>query len=195
MICANHPSISEGVYRCSRCNTPYCSDCLVTIQGRQYCARCKTEQIGDIRSGVDSTEMQLAGIGRRFAAIWVDGFVLSIPVMILIFAVMIPVMASGAEEPPAYFGVMAWAFIPLYIIYEGLMLQYRGQTLGKMALRIRVVRATGEPISAGQAWGRAVVRAAFVSFLSIINYLPAFFTKEKTCIHDMAAKTRVILNP
>jgi uncharacterized RDD family membrane protein YckC len=56
-----------------------------------------------------------------------------------------------------------------------------------------VVQAGGQEISGGQAWGRAVVRGLFVSFLSIINYAPAFFTKEKTCIHDMAAKTRVIL--
>jgi hypothetical protein len=37
------------------------------------------------------------------------------------------------------------------------------------------------------------MRGVFVSFLSIINYAPAFFTKERTCIHDMAAKTRVVL--
>jgi len=62
-----------------------------------------------------------------------------------------------------------------------------------MALGIKVVQPNGQPLSTGQAWGRSIVRALFVSFLAIINYITAFFTKEKTCIHDMAAKTRVVL--
>ena len=33
-----------------------------------------------------------------------------------------------------------------------------GQTVGKMALRLRVVRPDGSPITTGQAWGRAVMR-------------------------------------
>jgi hypothetical protein len=30
------------------------------------------------------------------------------------------------------------------------------------------------------------------NYLAIIDYLPAAFTKQRTCIHDMIAKTRVV---
>ena len=194
MNCANHPVVSEGVFRCSRCGIPYCSDCLVTLQGRQYCARCKGERMTDLRSGVDATQVQLAGVGRRFAAVWIDGLVIGLPVGIAILVFVIPAMVSGGSQaPPNWFGWVGYVSWPFYLVYEALMLKARGQTLGKMAVGIKVVQPGGVPISAGQAWGRAVVRQLFFSFLSLIDVLPVLFTQEKTCIHDMAAKTRVVI--
>jgi uncharacterized RDD family membrane protein YckC len=195
MNCANHPAVVESVYRCSRCGVPYCPDCLVTLQGRRYCARCKGEQLTDLRSGVDSTQIQLAGIGRRFAAVWIDGFVVGLPLMIVMMIFVFPALfaSGGNAAPPSWMNWAGYAVTPFYIVYEALMLKARGQTLGKMALGIKVVQPGGQPLSTGQAWGRAVVRGVFISFLAIINYITAVFTKEKTCIHDMAAKTRVVL--
>jgi len=197
MNCANHPDVMTGVLRCSRCGVPYCGSCLVNLQGKRLCARCKGEQLTDIRSGVDATALQLAGIGRRFAAIWVDGLIMGIPAAIVVFAVIMPAMlASRGTSPPVmppWFNLSGLVIAPIYIVYEALMLKARGQTLGKMALGIKVIQPDGSDISAGQAWGRSVVRAIFISFLAIVNYAPAFFTAEKTCIHDMLAKTRVVL--
>ena len=194
MFCVNHPAVDEGVSLCDRCSRPFCNDCVVFLQGRRYCARCKVERLADLRSGVDRAQVQFAGIGRRFAAWWVDGLILTIPMMMMvIFGLLIPTAFMSKQAPPPWFGFIGWAFMPVYIVYEGLMLRARGQTLGKMALQIKVVQANGQPISTGQAWGRALMRAVFVSILSIIDYLPALFTTERTCIHDMAAKTRVVL--
>ncbi|MGA7614368.1 MAG: RDD family protein [Thermoanaerobaculia bacterium] len=195
LICRNHPEITAGVVRCSRCMVPYCSNCLVRIQGKPFCGTCKIEHVTDVRSGVSPDELELAGIGRRFVAIWLDGFILAIPVMVVVFVVIFSAaLASGGKsEPPGWVSLAGYGTAVIFIVYEGLMLGARGQTLGKMAMKIKVVSADGGDISKGQAWGRSVMRAIFVSLLSLINYLPAFFTKEKTCIHDMAAKTRVIL--
>ena len=66
-----------------------------------------------------------------------------------------------------------------------------GQTVGKMALRLRVVRPDGSRISNGQAWGRAVMRLV-LGCLFIVDYIPYFFTDEKTTLHDMVAGTRVV---
>jgi len=62
MICRNHVDVSAGVRRCSRCGVTFCSDCLVDIQGKPYCATCKGEQLLDVRSGVDRTNLEFAGI-------------------------------------------------------------------------------------------------------------------------------------
>jgi hypothetical protein len=41
MQCKNHPEVA-AVDRCSGCAEPFCSDCLVEIQGQKYCGACKT---------------------------------------------------------------------------------------------------------------------------------------------------------
>jgi uncharacterized RDD family membrane protein YckC len=193
MICKNHPSVHAGVTRCWRCMKPVCENCRITLNGKAYCADCKRETVADIRSGVSMEAMELAGIGRRWLALIIDSIVIGAPIWIVL-VVLVVAGATGGEpsEPPAFLNYIGFLFIPVYIAYEGLMLAARGQTVGKIALKIKVVRPSGEEISTGQAWGRSVMRSIFVSFLSLINYLPALFTREKTCVHDMAAKTRVI---
>jgi uncharacterized RDD family membrane protein YckC len=196
MTCTNHPGTEGSIVRCARCLRPFCGDCLVRLGGRPLCADCKVEQVLDAQSGVSTTTLELATLGRRLMALFIDGLVVGMPMMILIFAVMIPKMISSAGTPeamPPWFNFIGFVQIPFMIVYEGLMMSRRdGQTLGKIALHLRVVRPDGSPISSGQAWGRAAVRSLLASFLSLLNYIPAFFTKEKTPLHDMAAKTRVI---
>src|SRR5216684_2219132 len=80
MNCTNHVEVSEGVRPCARCGKDFCGDCLVTILGLSYCATCKSEKLLDVQSGTDSTVLQLATIGRRFAAQFIDSFVVGIPV-------------------------------------------------------------------------------------------------------------------
>jgi len=192
--CVNHPDVVEGLRRCSRCGALFCSDCVVTIQGHDFCAPCKSERMLDLVSGVNPGELDLANIGRRFFALMIDGFVIAIP-MIVMFG-LAAFLGTRAKNDPAEFIAffMPLAFLPavLYIVYEGIMLGMRGQTLGKMAMNIRVVRIDGSPISKGQAWGRSVMRAILASCLSLFNYVPALLTKDKTCLHDLVASTRVV---
>ncbi|HEX7153639.1 MAG TPA: RDD family protein [Thermoanaerobaculia bacterium] len=165
------------------------------IQGRPYCAGCKTEQVLDYRSGVDRTVLHYAGIGRRFVAIFLDNLIIMVPLMIVMFAILFSMRESISEENAGLFNLM---FLPLIVvapIYEGLMLQItKGQTIGKKLMGIRVVNADGAPISTGQAWGRTGMRTVFgfLSCLGLIDYIMAFFNPEKTTIHDMVATTRVV---
>jgi hypothetical protein len=41
MECKNHPAVT-AVDRCAGCAEPFCTDCLVEIQGQKYCGACKT---------------------------------------------------------------------------------------------------------------------------------------------------------
>jgi uncharacterized RDD family membrane protein YckC len=196
--CLNHPDGESPVTRCQRCLAPYCSDCLVMIQGRPYCGLCKHEFVRDVASGVSLSGLELAGIGRRFAAIIIDSLIVSVPVFLL---VMVGAMAAAMIAPSngpmddstsiitsiAVGGTMLLGFV-VSILYEPLQLTRSGQTIGKKMMGIRVVRPDGTAISAGQAWGRFGLR----SILGIIDYIPIFFTEERTCVHDMLANTRVI---
>src|SRR6185295_7364807 len=186
MPCKNHPLIEDGLVRCARCAEPFCSDCVVELGGQPFCAACKAERSRDLRAGTAaavSGTLRLATIGRRFA-------------------VLIPLGAfdpKQQENPMAIFASIAFQLgIALVgfvanVVYQGLMLSHGGQTLGKKAMSIKVVTPEGRDITTKQAWIRPLVQQAFglLSCFGIVNYLTAFGA-ERTCIHDMAAKTRVV---
>jgi uncharacterized RDD family membrane protein YckC len=186
MICRNHIDVSEGVRRCSRCGSPFCRNCLVPMQGGLYCGSCKTEQVLDLRSGVTYDQAELAGMGRRLGAYLLD----YLPLLVIVFIVTFSYAARGRSL--GMFNPISTGLGLLFICYEALMLGTRGQTLGKMAVGVKVVNVDGSPISMGQGWGRAFARS-ILGWLFIVDYLPAFFTAEKTTIHDMLAKTRVVV--
>jgi uncharacterized RDD family membrane protein YckC len=188
--CPNHPDVVEGLRFCSRCGRIFCPDCLVAIRGNTYCATCKAEQLLDLTSGVDQFTLDLAGIGRRFAAYLIDLMVLWVPLIVI--GIVITVAVAGKDFNPIWIQPAALLAIVLWVVYEALMLASRGQTLGKMAMKIKVIRADGAELSSGQAWGRAFMRQVLASCLSIFDYVPAFFTKERTCLHDLVANTRVV---
>lgn len=191
--CRNHPDVVEGLRYCSRCGQTYCPDCLVTLRGNTYCATCKVEQLRDLTSGVDQNQLELAGIGRRFGALFIDGLILGLPAAAIIIVFVIAAMSGNNNDfNPVWIQPASLLLIAVYVVYEALMLASRGQTLGKMAMKIKVVRPDGTALSSGQAWGRAFMRQILASCLSIFNYLPAFFTKERTCLHDLVANTRVV---
>jgi len=192
LACRNHSDVVEGLRYCSRCGQVFCPDCLVSIRGNTYCATCKAEELLDLTSGVDQFTLDLAGIGRRFAALFIDSLLLSIPIVAIGIGLIAAAVAGNKNFNPIWVQPAALLAIVLFVAYEALMLASRGQTLGKIAMKIKVVRADGMPLSAGQAWGRAFMRQILASCLSIFNYIPAFFTKERTCLHDLVANTRVV---
>jgi uncharacterized RDD family membrane protein YckC len=200
MPCKNHPFVEDRLTRCSRCAEAFCPDCIVEIGGLPYCLSCKTESMRDLRSGVPYRELDMASIGRRFVASFIDGLIVVLPMMVLAFLVLLPLGLAGAEEDavPPPLAIMANLFVSLgaaavYILYEGLMLASGGQTVGKKAMKVKVVTAEGGDITTGQAWGRAASRQilGIVPCLGLIDYLVAF-GQERTTIHDMMAKTRVV---
>jgi uncharacterized RDD family membrane protein YckC len=78
------------------------------------------------------------------------------------------------------------------LIYYVFFIGYCGQTPGKMALRIKVIRTTGEDIGYGRAFLREVV-GKFVSGIVLgIGYLWVAFDPQKQGWHDKIAGTYVI---
>lgn len=203
MPCKNHPLVEDRLTRCAVCTEAFCPDCIVTIGGLPYCMDCKSEMLLDLLSGVPPMTLDMASISRRFAALFVDSLILSLPLVLIVLAVMVPMLASGKKAEdfeqlfpalPLLNGALTLVWMGLIVAYEGLMLSLmKGQTLGKKMLHLRVVTADGAQITRGQAWGRALIRQLFglVPCLSLIDYAVAFGA-ERTCVHDILAKTRVV---
>jgi uncharacterized RDD family membrane protein YckC len=201
MFCKNHPDVVDNLTQCSGCEEYFCSDCLVQLKGKMLCGHCKGEAVKDIQSGVPvgGSDLVLATIWARFVALFVDGLVMMIPVVGVTFGLTFLLVGAVIETDQRQLTIVFQLLIGLlatipFIVYEGLMLSSRGQTLGKMAMGIKVVTPEGQDITAGQAWGRAVIRHLLNMFRllgALINYLPAF-GKERACLHDRIMKTRVI---
>jgi uncharacterized RDD family membrane protein YckC len=182
MICRNHVDVSEGVRRCGRCGSTFCRDCLVDIGGKPYCATCKTEQLLDVRSGV-SGPLVLAQLGRRIWAYLADCLILYIVNAMVGFAIG---MAAHRGSAPIMGCVSALTSLVITTVYDATLTAASGQTLGKRALKIRVVAEDGSNVTTGQAWGRAL--AKLIPFAAFV----ALFNDERKGIHDMLAHTRVV---
>jgi len=66
-----------------------------------------------------------------------------------------------------------------------------GQTIGKMALGIRVVTEEGEPLDGAVAARRAVAGLASASVFGL-GFLPALYGPERRAFHDRLTGTRVV---
>lgn len=195
--CLNHAEVMEGLNRCTRCGKTFCGDCLVELKSGFFCATCKVEQVKDIQSGLESgAEFRYAGFWIRLGAYIVDSIFVSI--ITIPFAVATGSFGAqpkfdpdGGFEMPPHFWITQVFSIAATICYWGFMTQHKGQTLGKMAMKIKVVNAEGGPITPGQAWGRTLAQIIGGTLL-LATYFPIPFTREKTGIHDLLARTRVI---
>jgi uncharacterized RDD family membrane protein YckC len=175
---------------CARCGKPFCRNCLVQIGAERYCASCKEEQVRDLKSGTSGP--QLASLGQRFTAAFVDGLLYM--GLALVFGGLTGTFGARANPSGGAGVLLFYVVLPLsWSLYEGLFLQRNGQTLGKMAARIRVVNADGSEIRSGQAWRRALSRQllAITQILGIVDILMIFSGGRKT-LHDRFAQTIVI---
>ncbi len=193
MPCVNHPDVITGLAACTRCGRDFCPDCVISLRGQTVCSSCKGEVVKDVKSGSVAGELDLASRGARFVASFIDGLIFLVPAVFI----MLPMFLAAVKNPGANQGMnFGWQniLIPaIAAVYEGVMLAKWGQTLGKMALKIKVVRSDGEPISSGQAWGRGLSRGlmAITQILGFIDIL-MIFSGARTCLHDRIAKTRVV---
>src|SRR5258707_7111558 len=160
-----HPAVLDNLNPCSRCGKTFCPDCLVELKGNRFCAACKAEAVKDMQSGVSGTGLPLATVGRRFAAMIVDGLIQAVvwvPLLFLLGFFTVKVRGTGAAGEAGAMGAQIIFQIIIFgimLAYEGLFLQLKSATPGKMALGLRVVTAEGNPVSAGPAWLRPVIRS------------------------------------
>lgn len=137
--------------------------------------------------------------GRRLVARIIDALIVSIPVSLLVWPLLgRGVFGNGNADGRSY--VQQASVLIIYFVYEGLMLTARGQTVGKMAMRIRVAMLENGAIPRGGAgWSRSAVYS-LVQLLPCIGFLfwllnVLFCTWDKPfrqCLHDKTAKTVVV---
>jgi len=136
-------------------------------------------------------DYKIVGIGERILAFLIDGFIL------YLYAVLVQAIGSAIgyvfDDSWTQIGLVGLIFLPA--MFYSLMMHslFNGQTVGKLLLKIRVVRLDGAPVH----WSNLLVRwmLRFVDiwiFLGSVGLLTILFTDKKQRLGDAAAGTVVI---
>ncbi|HJN14928.1 MAG TPA: RDD family protein [Armatimonadota bacterium] len=138
---------------------------------------------------------ELAGIGSRLMACILDHVIL----YLLILAIILGAMAVGFETELSKFtyvaiGLLAGGFFLFHVVYfvvfEGL---WNGQTPGKRAAGIRVMRDDGTPASTIDILTRNAVRLIdYLPWFYFVGGIASFANGQSKRLGDMAAGTVVV---
>jgi uncharacterized RDD family membrane protein YckC len=152
---------------------------------------------------------EVAGIGSRFIAALIDNIILLILLIALNVAVIVAIAALNGDSSSIDQGLesadenwIAGLVIALYallnfLIWWGYYMIFEwvwhGQTIGKRAVRIRIVRLDGAPVT--------FVPVAVRNLVRIVDFLPAFYAvgvvtmfcnRQSRRLGDFAAGTLAI---
>jgi uncharacterized RDD family membrane protein YckC len=148
----------------------------------------------------------LAGWWSRAGAHLIDGLIIGVGALIL----FLPIVAAGltVDTDAGWAALIAAAIVwvlclaVVALLYApAMMARTNGRTLGRMATNIRVVRASGEPIT----FGFAMVREVLVKWIGfgiagaitggiaqLLDYLWPLWDEQNRCLHDYVVDTRVV---
>lgn len=172
---------------------PYCGNQLQFSQA-EICPKCgmRLKEGPAIRPDGHFSE-PYTGFWTRFGAYLID-FVILVIIAIVIYAVL---MASypgynGTLSKEGY-NLFVILFLLTYWLYFTLQESSDFQaTIGKRAVKIKVVNSDGNKITFGQAAIRNFLRV--IPIIGFICVLPIGFSEKKQGFHDMAATTFVVPN-
>ncbi len=142
-------------------------------------------------------EFSLASIGSRFLALAIDTSI-QVALAILLFGLVVfgAWIASMALERGSPW-LLAALILGLFVIYYGYFAAYEiawnGQTPGKRLIGLRVIHATGRPLSPFEAILRNIVRV-IDQFPGIyaIGIVAVFLSDRSQRLGDLAAGTVVV---
>ena len=195
--------------QCAQCGT-------VTPLGAKYCESCGTvlavkpvqpvPAIAPVsgyqapRAYVPYTTTPYQGVAIRFVAILIDTIIIAIIAGILSapFNAFSAITNNASGTVTFSFGSILGGLVSLavFILYFTMLEGHYGQTVGKMAVKIKVVRlADGAPIDYSQAAVRTILRFLdeipfFIPYL--LGAILIWSSEEKQRLGDRVARTVVV---
>jgi uncharacterized RDD family membrane protein YckC len=182
---------SSATITCTVCQNAFPEESVMTYKEDRICTGCKDEYFQRMREGLpemDASGLAIASIGSRFVAAIIDGIVLTVMQSLIMFGL---VGAMVAADSP----VAALVAMPIYMLFTAayyiVLVGWKGATLGKMAMRIKIVTPTGGDVGYLRAFIRYL--GTFVSsIILMIGYIMAFSDEQNRALHDRMAGTLVV---
>ena len=136
------------------------------------------------------------GVAIRFVAILIDTIIIGVISSILtapLFALSLTRLATRAIVFGPGVGLRILIILVVYFLYFTLLEGHNGQTVGKMAVNIKVVKeADGSPIDYGEAAVRTILRIIDGLFAYLIGAILIWSSDEKQRLGDRVARTVVV---
>lgn len=147
---------------------------------------------------IDETTLPKAGFWIRFLAFLIDYALLNFAGAILAYGVygvvgLGSLFSGGFTEEMMYLalGVILPMLVVINIAYYTIFVGWRGQTPGKILLRLKIIPEKGEEMTYGRAflrWVGYIISTILLGF----GYLMIAFTRQKQGLHDKIASTLVV---
>ena len=157
-------------------------------------------QVEFVENGIADNYMNslLASRWARLGASMIDSIILILIIIPIAFFFLsttpsLPFWSSLAEMNEWYTTI---GFLIVYFAVNSSFLIKRGQTLGKMAVGIKIVDAeTGEIPNFARTgllrYGASYIIGQLIPLFGLVDIL-FIFGKEKRCVHDLMANTKVV---
>ena len=183
--------ISPGAKYCESCGAP------IAAQGMQPPAQ--GPPVYQAPAYYTGAPTPYQGVSIRFVAILIDYFIIGITVGLIAFpflAAAVAVTAVSENVSTIAWGSVAMASLiglVIWFLYFTLLEGHYGQTIGKMALNIKVVREEdGMPIDYGEAAVRTVLRIIDGLFDYLIGAIFIWTSDKEQRLGDRVAHTVVV---
>lgn len=146
------------------------------------------------RPSPDAAALTACAPSARVAAVLVDGaLLLAIDLVVVYFTLRMAALA-GHEWRLLPVVPLALFLLMVKLAYFASFTAIGGQTIGKMAARIRVVGDAGVIVEPAQALRRTM--ASGLAPLTLGGtFLPALLARDRRALHDRLARTRVVALP
>ena len=131
--------------------------------------------------------MEAVGVGRRAVAIIIDTIVLGIVGYLL---AMMTGQTTGTGFNLQGGPALLWFLIAL--VYYVVMEKTSGATLGKMAMKLKVVKQDGAALDWQASIIRNLLRIVDGLFFYLVGAIVVWVSKSRQRLGDMAAKTLVV---
>lgn len=149
----------------------------------------------------NEASMELAKRSSRLFAAIIDGLIglaFSIPFILLAGPALGYVFAQPQHPGMQYMVVSSLYGFFMFSLLHGYFLHTNGQTIGKKALGIRIVTLENDKASLSRLLGRRYLPISIIPLIPVIGPLFSIvdilfiFRKDRRCVHDFIAGTRVI---
>ncbi|GAB2534244.1 hypothetical protein GCM10027065_02300 [Rhodanobacter koreensis] len=146
-------------------------------------------------------ENRKSGRGKRLGAALLDGLVSLIWILPIIWGAT---MATGVRQglkpasPMVGLIVLGLALLIGVFVVNCIMIHRSGQTIGKRALDIAIVRTDGNRVGLARYIFLRVVPVILIGLIPVVGRLVnlvdplLIFGKERRCLHDLIADTIVV---
>jgi len=144
-----------------------------------------------VRRDREAASVTISRASTRLAAAVIDhALLLAIDLVVVYFTLRMAGLSTSDWRMLPMAPLLAFLLL-LKLAYFCAFTAVGGQTLGKMAMSIRVVTDSGIPVGGACALKRTIAGAISTVALGL-GFVPALVGSDRRALHDRVAQTRVI---